>query len=139
GYLTGSIDLVARVCDEERGDRFVVADYKTNRLTRPGVVAAADAYGQGRLVQAMAEHHYPLQALLYAVALHRYLRWRAPIDGVGTRVSGAAYLFVRGMTGPDVPLTDGQPHGVFTWELPPDLVVRISDLLAGRAVTGAGR
>ena len=22
--------------------------------------------------------HYPLQALLYSVALHRYLRWRLP-------------------------------------------------------------
>jgi exodeoxyribonuclease V beta subunit len=139
GYLTGSIDLVARVADAERGDRFVVADYKTNRLTRPGIVTAADAYGPGRLVEAMAEHHYPLQALLYAVALHRYLRWRAPLAGVGTRVSGAAYLFVRGMTGPGVQLTDGQPHGVFTWEFPPNLVVRLSDLLAGRPVPGAGR
>ena len=26
----------------------------------------------------MAAAHYPLQALLYAVALHRYLRWRLP-------------------------------------------------------------
>jgi len=139
GYLTGSIDLVARVCDAKGTDRFVVADYKTNRLTRPGVVTPADAYGPVRLVDAMAEHHYPLQALLYGVALHRYLRWRAPLAGVDTRVSGAAYLFVRGMTGPGVQLTNGQPHGVFTWQYPPGLVVRLSDVLAGRAVTGAGR
>ena len=26
----------------------------------------------------MVEHDYPLQALLYSVALHRYLRWRLP-------------------------------------------------------------
>jgi exodeoxyribonuclease V beta subunit len=139
GYLTGSIDLVARVGDAERGDRFVVADYKTNRLNRPGVTATTDAYGPGRLVDAMAEHHYPLQALLYAVALHRYLRWRAPHPGVDTRVSGAAYLFVRGMTGSGVHRTDGQPHGVFTWEFPPGLVVELSDLLAGRPLPGAGR
>jgi exodeoxyribonuclease V beta subunit len=130
---------VARVGDAERGDRFVVADYKTNRLNRPGVTATTDAYGPGRLVDAMAEHHYPLQALLYAVALHRYLRWRAPHPGVDTRVSGAAYLFVRGMTGSGVHRTDGQPHGVFTWEFPPGLVVELSDLLAGRPLPGAGR
>ena len=139
GYLTGSIDLVARVCAADSADRFVVADYKTNRLTRPGVVPPGDAYGPARLVDAMAEHHYPLQALLYAVALHRYLRWRAPLADAGTRVSGAAYLFVRGMTGPEVQLTNGMPHGVFTWEFSPNLVVRLSDLLAGRPLTGAVR
>ena len=26
----------------------------------------------------MLRHHYALQALLYAVALHRFLRWRLP-------------------------------------------------------------
>jgi len=139
GYLTGSIDLVARLRESGHPDRFVVADYKTNRLTRPGVVARVDAYGPGRLVEAMAEHHYPLQALLYAVALHRYLRWRAPLAGGDTRVTGAAYLFVRGMTGPGVQVTRGMPHGVFTWEFPPNLVVRLSDLLAGRPVSGADR
>jgi exodeoxyribonuclease V beta subunit len=139
GYLTGSIDLVARVRDDAVGDRFVVADYKTNRLTRPGSTAGTDAYGPVPMVDAMMEHHYPLQALLYAVALHRYLRWRAPVDGAATRVSGAAYLFVRGMTGGDVPVTDGQPHGVYSWELSPDLVVGLSDLLAGRPIPGVVR
>jgi exodeoxyribonuclease V beta subunit len=140
GYLTGSIDLVARVRDDAVGDRFVVADYKTNRLTRPGSsTAGTDTYGPVPMVDAMTEHHYPLQALIYAVALHRYLRWRAPIDGAATRVSGAAYLFVRGMTGGDVPVTGGQPHGVFSWELSPDLVVGLSDLLAGRPIPGVVR
>ena len=36
GYLTGSIDLVARVGDGPGGPGFVVADYKTNRLTPRG-------------------------------------------------------------------------------------------------------
>ena len=92
------------------------------------------------MVDAMMEHHYPLQALLYAVALHRYLRWRAArLTARPPRVSGAAYLFVRGMTGGDVPVTDGQPHGVFSWELSPDLVVGLSDLLAGRPIPGVVR
>ena len=30
------------------------------------------------MASAMLAAHYPLQALLYCVALHRYLRWRLP-------------------------------------------------------------
>jgi exodeoxyribonuclease V beta subunit len=137
GYLTGSIDLVARVRHADGGDRFVVADYKTNRLSAWGAPQKAVDYGQRPMADAMIEHHYPLQALLYAVALHRYLRWRCPGGDRPTLVSGAAYLFVRGMTGAEVAMDpDGHPGGVFTWELPADLVVELSELLHGH---GAGR
>ena len=133
GYLTGSIDLVARVDGDgdDPGGRFVVVDYKTNQLRPRGAAPGPDDYGTPRLAGAMVEHHYPLQALLYAVALHRYLRWKLPHDGLPSRVAGAAYLFVRGMTGPGVTVEDGHPHGVFTWVLPPALVSDLSDLLAG--------
>ncbi len=137
GFLTGSIDLVARVHHDDLPDSFVVADYKTNRLSKRGSVQVAGDYGPERMAEAMVEHHYPLQALLYAAALHRYLRWKQPTAG-GTSVTGAAYLFVRGMTGPDVPMAaDGRPFGVFDWELPPDLIISLSDLLDGRH-PGAG-
>ena len=131
GYLTGSIDLVARVAGDDPVGGFVVADYKTNQLRPWGAAAGADDYGVHRMAEAMAEHHYPLQALLYAVALHRYLRWKLPDDPGATRVAGAAYLFVRGMSGPGVAIEDGHPHGVFTLALPPGLVTGLSDLLAG--------
>lgn len=131
GYLTGSIDLVARVPGEDPDGCFVIADYKTNQLRRRGMRPTPDDYGPATMAAAMVEHHYPLQALLYAVALHRYLRWRLPGAGPACRVAGATYLFVRGMTGPDVVRVDGQPNGVFTWDLAPDLVVDLSALLAG--------
>jgi exodeoxyribonuclease V beta subunit len=137
GFLTGSIDLVARVHAVDGPDGYVVADYKTNRLTRRGARPGDDDYAQGRLLDAMVEHHYPLQALLYAVALHRYLRWRLGAAEEGTHVRGAAYLFVRGMTGRDVPVIDGRPHGVVTWELPAELIVGLSDLLARGSAPGA--
>jgi exodeoxyribonuclease V beta subunit len=54
-----------------------------------------------------------------------------PADHLG----GVAYLFVRGMTGPEVPVSDGRPYGVFEWAVPPALVTALSDLLDGRAVT----
>jgi exodeoxyribonuclease V beta subunit len=140
GYLTGSIDLVARRHGPDGDERFVVADYKTNRLGRRGEPQRVGDYGPERLGEAMAEHHYPLQALLYAAALHRYLRWKRPDGGAPTLVAGAAYLFVRGMTGPDVATSAaGGPNGVFTWELPPALVTGLSDLLDGRRPVGAGR
>ncbi len=135
GHLTGSIDLVMRIPGPDSGARFVVADYKTNALNDRGRPPASDDYHPDHLAVAMADHDYPLQAALYAVALHRYLRWR--LDGYDpvAHLGGVAYLFLRGMTGPAVAVSDGRPHGVFGWPLPPALVVALSDLLDGRLVT----
>lgn len=136
GHLTGSIDLVMRIVDREGRPRFVVADYKTNQLTRRGCLPGRHDYRPARLAAAMVEHDYPLQALLYSVALHRYLRWRLPDYDPSTHLGGVTYLFVRGMTGPEVERDDGRSHGVFGWSLPPALVVDLSDLLDGRLTSG---
>jgi exodeoxyribonuclease V beta subunit len=134
GHLTGSIDLVMRVPGGPAGPRFVVADYKTNALHPRGQPAGPADYGRDRLVAAMEEHDYPLQALLYSVALHRYLRWRMPDYRPDAHLGGIAYLFLRGMTG-DRAGTD-EPAGVFEWAVPPALVVALSDLLDGRSPEG---
>jgi len=118
GYLTGSIDLVARA-----GDRFAVFDYKTNWLG-----AAAPDYRPAALEAEMRRAHYGLQALLYLVALHRYLRWRLPGYEPDRHIGPVLYLFVRGMAGPATPAG----AGVFSWTPPPGLVAELSDLLAGR-------
>ena len=77
GYLTGSLDLVLRL----PGERFAVVDYKTNRLAPASETAPLDAwhYRPAALRAEMYHAHYPLQALLYTVALHRYLRWRLAV------------------------------------------------------------
>ena len=137
GHLTGSIDMVVRVPDSrDQGapTRFVVIDYKTNALGEPGREPQGHDYHPDRLPAAMAEHHYPLQAMLYMVALHRYLRWRVPGYSPAQHLGGAAYLFVRGMTGAATPVVDGKPHGVFSWHVPPALVTELSDLLGGAEV-----
>ena len=134
GHLTGSIDMVARVrdgTDPKAPARFVVVDYKTNTLAEQGRVPQSLDYRPDRLPTAMAEHHYPLQALLYLVALHRYLRWRLPCYEPAGHLGGAAYLFVRGMAGADTPAVEGNPHGIFSWRVPPALVTALSDLLDG--------
>jgi exodeoxyribonuclease V beta subunit len=53
----------------------------------------------------MASNHYPLQAHLYLVALHRYLSWRQPGYQPERDLGGYAYVFLRGAPGP-VPLQD---------------------------------
>ena len=132
GHLTGSIDLVARVRAADGDVRFVVCDYKTNRLAAPAGADLLQAYHPDRLPAEMTHHHYPLQALLYGAALHRYLRWRLPGYEPQRHLSGAAYLFVRGMVGAGTPLAHGRPFGVAGWAVPPSLTVALSDLLDGR-------
>jgi exodeoxyribonuclease V beta subunit len=129
GYLSGSVDVVLRV-----GGRYLVVDYKTNWLgDSDGVLTAAD-YAQPRLAEAMLHSDYPLQALLYSVVLHRFLRWRQPNYVPEQRLGGVLYLFVRGMCGPHTPVVDGHPAGVFSWRPPAPLITELSDLLdAGRA------
>ena len=55
----------------------------------------------------MATSSYPLQAMLYCVALHRFLRWRQPGYDPEQHLGGVLYLYVRGMCGPATPLVDG--------------------------------
>jgi exodeoxyribonuclease V beta subunit len=138
GHLTGSIDLVMRVPGGPAGPRFVVADYKTNALHLRGMPVGPADYGTDRLVSAMEEHDYPLQALLYAVALHRYLRWRLPSYRPEAHLGGVAYLFLRGMAGSGAVSGTGGPAGVFEWAVPPALVVSLSDLLDGRRPRSRG-
>ena len=80
---------------------------------------------------AMLHSHYPLQALLYSVVLHRYLRWRLPSYDAERHLGGVLYLFLRGMCGPETPVVDGHVAGVFDWSPPAALVTELSDLLEG--------
>ncbi len=129
GYLTGSIDLVLRVHDcDGSGPRYAVADYKTNWLAAPGEELTAWHHRPAALASEMRHRHYGLQALLYTVALHRYLRWRLPGYDPDRHIAGVLYLFLRGMTGPDTPTVNGEPCGVFAWRPPGALVAALSDV-----------
>ena len=84
GLMTGKIDLTYRV-----DGRVYVLDYKSNRLP---------AYDAATLAQAMAASEYDLQALLYAVAVHRWLRVRlGSRDTTSHAFGGVRYLFCRGL------------------------------------------
>ncbi len=119
GYLVGAIDLVLKA-----GDGFLVIDHKTNMLGTWGVLLTTWHYRREALDAAVLDAHYPLQALLYCVALHRYLRWRQPGYDPSRHLGGVLYLFLRGMVG------HGET-GVWSWKPPAALVVALSDMLAG--------
>jgi exodeoxyribonuclease V beta subunit len=94
GYLRGFVDLVFAA-----DGRYWLADYKSNWLG-----PRYDDYAPDALARAMAEHLYDLQALLYVVAVDRYLATRVPGYDYERHFGGVFYLFVRGMrpdaTGP---------------------------------------
>ncbi|WP_085317088.1 UvrD-helicase domain-containing protein [Derxia lacustris] len=89
GYLRGVIDLVFA-----HDGRWWLADYKSNWLGERLADYAAPA-----LAAAMSAEGYRLQAWLYLLALHRWLRLRLGAGYDPARdLGGALYLFVRGMT-----------------------------------------
>ncbi len=137
GYLTGSIDAVLRipgpVGGNGAGPRFLVVDYKSNVLHPPEVAPTAWHYRPEVLAPAMRASDYPLQALLYEVALHRYLTWRQPGYDPEAQLGGVLYLYLRGMCGPGGAMADGGVPGVFAWKPPAALILATSDLLAGGA------
>jgi len=121
GFLTGSIDLV--FCAAER---WWIVDWKSNWLGQLGsqgqvLSCGANDYSQEAMAALMASNHYALQAHLYLVALHRYLQWRLPGYAPERHLGGYAYVFVRGVAGPeaDERLEPGAPApGVFV-DTPP--------------------
>jgi exodeoxyribonuclease V beta subunit len=114
------------------GDRYTVIDYKSNALPARDEVPGSHDYGPGPLTAAMIDGNYVLQATLYQVALHRYLQWRLAGYDPERHLGGSMYLFVRGMTGPDTPVIDGERAGVARWHPPAEMIVALSDLFAGR-------
>ncbi|WP_454827891.1 UvrD-helicase domain-containing protein [Pseudoxanthomonas wuyuanensis] len=113
GLMTGLIDLT--YCT---GGRWYVLDYKSNQL--PGYDAAA-------MQQAMAHSEYDLQALIYTLALHRWLRFRLG-DGYdyARDFGGIRYLFCRGLD-----LTQDASPGVHAQRFAPELVHALDALFAG--------
>lgn len=87
-YLKGEVDLVY-----QHGTQFFIVDYKSNYLGND-----FDSYNQAALYDAMTTHSYWLQASIYQVALHRYLKLRLPNYDINTHLGAVEYAFLRGMS-----------------------------------------
>ena len=118
GYMKGFIDLVF-----EHEGRFFIADYKSNYLG-----ARVEDYSAASLRHPMMSAKYPLQYLLYTLALHRYLRNRLPDYDYGRHFGGVFYLFLRGMRA-----EQGAQAGVWR-DRPPRALIEAMDAL----MEGAG-
>lgn len=119
GLMTGLVDLTYR-----HAGRWYVLDYKSNRLPR---------YDGPALDAAMAHSEYDLQALIYTVALHRWLRFRLG-DGYdyGRDFGGIRYLFCRGV---DAARGGADGPGIHARRFAPELVHAL-DALFGRPAAG---
>ncbi len=135
GSVTGAIDLTAVIPGPSGEGRYIVMDYKTNRLPEFGDGPSVSDYGAGPMYRAMGDSHYFLQALLYQVALHRYLQWRLPGYDPERHLGGSAYLFVRGMIGLTTPVVGGERCGVARWTPPPAMIAELSRRFAAEEAT----
>jgi exodeoxyribonuclease V beta subunit len=116
GLMTGKIDLTYTA-----GGRYYLLDYKSNRLPD---------YDRASLAQAMVHSEYDLQALIYTLALHRWLRFRlgAAYD-YARDYGGTRYLFCRGLD----PGND-DARGVHAWTPPVELITALDALFAGESM-----
>ncbi|MDF2187579.1 exodeoxyribonuclease V subunit beta [Paraflavitalea sp. CAU 1676] len=87
GMMNGKIDLFF-----EHEGRYYILDWKSNYL---GNTLAN--YSPESIAQAMNEHNYHLQYLIYTVAVKKYLESRLGRFDYDTQFGGVVYLFVRGV------------------------------------------
>ena len=114
-YLRGEIDLVY-----EYAGKYYVVDYKSNYLGN-----SLSNYNDENINTAMNKAGYWLQAAIYQVALHRFLRLRiADYTGHETQYLGAVeYVFLRGID------SQGQHnYGRIHWEIPFALVQALDEM-----------
>jgi exodeoxyribonuclease V beta subunit len=77
--------------------------------------------------QAMTGHDYHLQAILYTLALHRWLKFKLPNYDYHTHIGGAYYLFIRGMS-------QTEPGNGVYFVLPEQpMIEALDDLFSGKA------
>ena len=96
GLFKGFIDLIFM-----HNDQYYVLDYKSNFLGFD-----ASSYNQQSMLEAMQDHCYDLQYLLYLAAVQRYLRSRLADYDYDRDIGGVYYLFLRGMS-------KGCDHGIY--------------------------
>ncbi|MBJ6802376.1 exodeoxyribonuclease V subunit beta [Geomonas propionica] len=116
GMLLGFIDLVF-----ERDGRYYIVDWKSNHLGN-----SAGDYGPAALKREMEDNFYPLQYLLYTVALDNFLRLRIADYDYDRHFGGIFYLFLRGI--------DGTGNGVFADRPPKEFIAELAAVLLPESV-----
>lgn len=115
-YLKGEIDLVY-----QSQNCYYIVDYKSNFLGE-----RFDDYTPKYLKNAMDIHHYWLQASIYQVALHRFLKLRLKNYDIYQHLGKVEYAFIRGMS----PNMVG--CGSMVWQIPVELVLSLDKLFGAK-------
>ncbi len=119
GMVRGFMDMVF-----EHGGKYYLVDWKSNHLGY-----RVEDYGRESLKTAMESNLYPLQYLLYTVALNRYLSLRVRGYDYATHFGGVLYVFLRGVS-PE----RGESFGYFR-DMPP---MEMIDELTRRLIQDGG-
>ena len=109
GFLNGFIDLT---CVARNGHVYVI-DYKSNHLGMQ-----REAYQTRALDHAITEHRYYLQALIYAIAVERYLHSR----GFTATAIHIRYLFLRGIAAES-------NQGIWHWDIAASELEKLTPIL----------
>ncbi|MCX7557688.1 UvrD-helicase domain-containing protein [Xanthomonadaceae bacterium JHOS43] len=124
GLMNGKIDLIFA-----HDGRFHVLDYKSNQLASSARACLED-YASAALEKKMTSTGYRFQALLYAVAVERYLRERLGAAYCREQHLGDCwYLFVRAV---GLQLPDGTPCGVWRHRFGAALLDAVQNVLGAR-------
>lgn len=111
-YLVGAIDVVFF-----DGHRYHLIDYKSNYLGDE-----AHHYHATTLQRHLFDAQYHLQASMYLIALHRYLKANLQAYDIQQHLGNAYYLYLRGMTGQ-------AEQGIVRCPIPIDLIIKLDQYL----------
>lgn len=121
GLMNGKIDLVFA-----HGGRFHVLDYKGNQLAS-GTRSCLEDYAPAALEHKMLATGYRFQALLYTIAVERYLRERLGEHyRRDAHLGDCWYLFIRAV---GLQLPDGRPCGIWYHRFRDDLLDAVQGVL----------
>jgi exodeoxyribonuclease V beta subunit len=95
GYMNGEIDLIFRY-----ENKYYIVDWKTNHLG-----AMPDKYSPAEIKKNMLKHFYYLQAHIYSLALHLFLKQQLFEYSYDSHFGGFIYMYTRGV--------DDKGNGIF--------------------------
>lgn len=119
-FVNGIVD-----CWYIENGKVMLIDWKSNHLG-----SDLEAYNTNSIVEAMNEHHYHLQYLLYIAAINRYLRLVTTGYDYERDFAGVGYCFLRGIN------SKTENAGWFICLPPADFILQLEKILLDQTEAG---